>query len=160
MIPYLETRIEKEFAKNNIVNISDKNWNEILNYKMFLIKKDFEFLFDKDIQPNSESDENERKQIFDFFYEFDFSDIHTRQAVYQPKYENNDKLASCISCLQIVIRKKKLFLFVHQRSCNYDKNFWFDLQTFCFLAEMISEKYDCLNPEIEIRIVSLHKEIL
>lgn len=110
-------------------------------------------------KPATQEDEIEREQILDFFHDEIkiFDDEHTRQAVYQPKYEGNKKLAACLSCLQLIIRDGKLDCHVFIRSQNFDKNFVYDCITFSILINSIAFHLKKEVGTIHLKIISLHK---
>lgn len=128
----------------------------------------YQIVFDCDINelclsnytPASRDDEWEREKIITFF----INAIHqlkqqpnTRQICYQPKYEGQNDLAACISCLQLIIRHNTINLHVFCRSQNFAKNFKYDNQTYAYVMKMISAVLNIPMGNINVNVISLHE---
>lgn len=154
---HILTDIETKFGKSNEIIINGIKWLEITNYDYQLCVSDIRELLKMNIEANNDLDIEERADIIHFFLTFDFSDINTRQAVFQPKYKEDNTKAGCISCLQVLIREGNIELFVHVRSQNIKSNFLFDNQTYSMIINMLAEKLDLSIMKVYVKIVSLHK---
>lgn len=156
------SNIKSRFISHSItVNVADSITMELYNNDLILTTKNITELLSKDYDAASIDDEIERLKIFDFFNKniSRFDDIHTRKAVYQPKYEGDLSLAACLSAIQAIVRHDKLDLHVLIRSQNFDKNFLYDMQTFAKVADHLSKKLHVEIGEAYIHITSLHKII-
>lgn len=139
------------------VCINEQLYEEITNVNYTLKKKHiFRILEEDNVEPAHRLDVEERQDIYDFFDMFDYSDINTRQAVFQPKYKEDNTKAACTSCIQVLIRDNKINMFVHVRSQNLLNNFDYDNQTYCIIIKHLSQKLNVEIGKIYVRIASLH----
>jgi len=153
IVAFLEHKIK------NKITIANKEWLEAVNVNYELTRSDIDYLLSIKMRSNTNEDLEERNDILTYFDNFDFSDLHTRQACMQPKYEGDVNKAACLSCLQVIIRDNSISLHVFVRSQNFDKNFMFDNQTYALIVNMLSKKLNVSIFKIFVNIISLHKEI-
>ena len=158
IIKIIEQRFQKEGKQ---IAVKETQTLELYDCKLTITQSAIAELVKscEQYKPATHEDEIEREQILDFFHDEIriFDDEHTRQAVYQPKYEGNKKLAACLSCLQLIIRDGKLDCHVFIRSQNFDKNFVYDCITFSILINSIAFHLKKEVGTIHLKIISLHK---
>lgn len=152
------------FEHNIIVKVNNQKTVELYNFDYILKVDEIQEFLKEDYKPNSIEDVNERKKIIEYFvncfYNLKIENIHTRQLVYQPKYEGNEKLAACLSCIQVIIRDDQIDIHVFVRSQNFDNNFLYDNLTYCLLMLEMYKRFEALKMgHIFVKIVSLHKII-
>lgn len=153
IIAFLDSKIKNE------VTIAGKKWLEATAVNYELTRTDIEYLLQIKMRSNTNADLEERNDILTYFDNFDFSDLHTRQACMQPKYEGDLNKAACLSCLQVIIRDNQISLHVFVRSQNFKTNFLFDNQTYALIINMLSKKLNVSIFKVFINITSLHVEM-
>lgn len=155
------TEIDNAFDQiDQTILINNQEYKELIDCTYKLEKEDILELIPVDIAPHQLADQLERAAIFYFFDEYNFdADMNTRQAVLQLKYEDDPIKASCIPCIQIIIRNNSVYIFVFFRSSNYSRNFKYDNQTFSILMSKISSKLNKQIGFVDIKIISLHQPI-
>lgn len=141
--------------------IADKKYNEVIIYSYTLKPEDVDYLISLDENgANNLLDVLERNDITNYFYSFDFeSDMNTRQAVFQPKYKEDNKKAACIASIQVLFRNGKVYVLVNMRSSNFLKNWLYDQQTFAIVMDKACKKFNLEKGEIFVTIGSLHSEV-
>lgn len=82
-------------------------------------------------------------------------DKNSRQLCFCNSYDGYDD--HCISYFQFLFRDEVLHLNVYIRSQNFDKNFFYDLQTFCLMVLLYDESGFINNYQININWGSLHR---
>jgi len=82
-------------------------------------------------------------------------DKNSRQLCFCNSYDGYDD--HCISYFQFLFRDEVLCLNVYIRSQNFDKNFFYDLQTFCLMVLLFDEEKFITNYLININWGSLHR---
>jgi len=144
----------------NTLIVNKQTTKELYNVQYVIDKR---FIKQSDgivVLPNSEEDAVERNQFFARITNFCanqlFDDILSRQCVIQQKYAEID-LASCISFVQLIIRKNVIDLHVVVRSQNFDSNFEYDNLTYCKLMFIANRILKISIGKIFIKVVSLHK---
>ncbi|HNQ21259.1 MAG TPA: hypothetical protein PKI46_09380, partial [Bacteroidales bacterium] len=80
IVAFLEHKIK------NKITIANKEWLEAVNVNYELTRSDIDYLLSIKMRSNTNEDLEERNDILTYFDNFDFSDLHTRQACMQPKY--------------------------------------------------------------------------
>jgi len=166
-ITSLKYLIENKFNTNDCgrLTVSNRRIKELFNFVYVL--NEYSGLPIENVEPESVEDKIERQRLIKKakeLYRYFEKDLYTRQAVVQMKYNNDLKLASCLSLFQFIIRDNKLFLSIFVRSQNYDKNFEYDNNTY---SQMYSELFKILSNknnklkfgEINVKITSLHRFI-
>lgn len=152
-----------EEQKCNLVTISGLSYDEIYNTSYKIQKKEeIEELISLVVKPHFKDDEIERNNILTYFknkVDELKKEPFSRQIVYTPTYQGNDKLAACLSLFQIVFRNNKVDLHVHVRSQHFENNFIYDNQTYCMIITQISNLLKREIGVIEVKIISLHKNI-
>jgi len=144
----------------HLIVVNNQKTLELYNYKIIL-NADYinEFLVNEHYA-NLITDEIERFEIIQYFvHQIDKfrKDLYSRQIVYQPKYQDNENLAACLSCVQCIVRHNRIDIHVFIRSQNFDNNFLYDCQTFSILMEQMSKLLSRKIGFIYINIISLHK---
>jgi len=157
----IETNLNSWVSETLI--IANKVYKEIILYSYRLNAEDVDYLlkFDENqIGANNLLDVLERNDITNYFYSYDFaSDMNTRQAVFQPKYKEDDKKAACIASIQVLLRNEIVHVNVNMRSSNYGKNWLYDQQTFAIVMDKACQKFNMHRGTILVTIGSLHQEI-
>ena len=158
---YIKLNINHALSKGEKVLIANKNWQEVINHNYELTNRTVASLLESEEQhkPNNQLDAEEREDIMKFFIEFDFSDIHTRQCVFQPKYKEDNTKSACISAMQAIIRNGEIDLHVFVRSQNFDSNFMYDNVTYALVINSLAKKLNVKISKVHVKIVSLHRLI-
>jgi thymidylate synthase len=130
---------------------------------IILDEDEFNEYCDYHVSYELDEDNEERNSFIDKVNKFSKiikKEVNSRRLVIQQKYNNNKKLASCISFIQFLFRDSILHVFVSARSQNIE-NFVFDNQTYLILAKNIYKFFpsnqNAKKIEIHVRISSLHK---
>lgn len=158
---YIELAIVAQNDHQIVIN--NKTYNEVIMFAYKLKPEDVTHLVsldDNSISANNLLDVLERNDITNYFYSYDFAtDMNTRQAVFQPKYKEDDKKAACIASIQVLLRDSKVNVLVNMRSSNYFKNWLYDQQTFAIVMDKACKKFNLQYGEIFVSIGSLHCEV-
>jgi hypothetical protein len=162
MVIKIKEKFEDRFRKyGERVLVNERQTLELYDQHIIISTLQLKDFLNETFNAANVDDEIERLKLFDFFSKnvHFFDDRNTRQAVYQPKYEGNASLAACLSAIQLIIRRDTLNCHVFIRSQNFDKNFFYDCQTFCMLIKNMAQRLHTEQGDINIKIVSLHKII-
>lgn len=160
MIKHIIGNIEHKIHSSAEIQIAGKRWKEITNYQYELTNQDIDELFDSAPDYNLIEDVEERFAILEYFSNFDFEkDLYTRQACIQPKYNNDENMAACLSTLQVIIRESGIELHVFVRSQNFTTNFLYDNKTYAMIVKQLSKRLKLNVFKVFIKITSLHIQI-
>jgi hypothetical protein len=152
-----------DFQHNIFIRVNNQTTIELYNYHYELSEEIIKEFLKENYEANSVADAVERKEIIEFFVDqiktFN-KDLHTRQVVFQPKYEDKETLAACISCIQCIIRNGLIDIHIFVRSQNFETNFLYDNLTYCLIMLEIHKRIDNIEiGNIYVKVVSLHKVI-
>lgn len=163
LIANFEVLFADDFAHNHFIRVNNQTTLELYNQQYYLNVNTIQEFLKKDYKANFVADIVERKEIIEYFVdrvENIKKDIHSRQIVYQPKYQENNKLAACLSCIMLIIRDNKIDIHVFVRSQNFNTNFLYDNLTYCLLMLEMHKRFEVLKMgNVYVKIVSLHKII-
>lgn len=84
-------------------------------------------------------------------------DRNSRQAVFSVLYNNN--LGKCISLVHFFIRDEKVYLNTYFRSQEGFKNFDYDFQTHCLLANKVAKFLNIDVGKITVFVANFHRTI-
>ncbi len=84
-------------------------------------------------------------------------DLFTRRVVLQPKYDNDENLASCMSMIQFIIRENTVFCYCTMRSEINTTHDW-DCDTLFILTEYVQKRYIIQNKQIYMTVNSYHQK--
>lgn len=147
--------------KSTTIQIVGKLYKELYNVQYILAKDHISQLLElqNDFIPATTSDQQEREHILKWFNDTTvFDDNFTRQAVLQPKYEDRQDLAACLSLIQVILRPN-IDIHIFVRSQHFDRNFMYDNITYALLMKQMTEKIKTVEMnKIFVKIVSLHKD--
>lgn len=86
------------------------------------------------------------------------NDLFTRRVVLQPKYDNDENLASCMSMIQFMIRDDTVFCYCTMRSEINTTHDW-DCDTLFILTEYVQKRYIIQNKQIYMTVNSYHRKV-
>lgn len=155
----LKRWINRRFMGGEIIKIDGKKWFEIVNIQ-FVLTSRMKFGF---IEEPSGDDFNERRYWWlkvNDVVKILKKDLFSRRAIFTNVYKKRIMNCKCISTVHFYYRENQLNLNVYMRSCNYDKHFIFDMNTFLAMRRDVTKKLSIEKGNINIIIFSLHKEIL
>lgn len=146
-------------AENDFVIVNGEKTFEIVNFR-YELEFDKKFML-KSIEASSTEDREERAKILNSMHNQIYlfkEDLFTRQFVIRENYDNNKYLASCISLIHCLIRNDAIKMFIYVRSQNYEKNFYYDNQSYMLFANEINRllKNKFTINQIDVRVGSLH----
>ena len=111
--------------------------------------------------PPSKEDFEEREYIYKMLVKYCTlymdNDLFTRRVVLQPKYDNDEFLASCMSMIQFIIRDNTVFCYCTMRS-EIDTTHKWDCDTLFILTEYVQKRYSIQNKQIYMTVNSYHKK--
>lgn len=148
--------------KSTVVVINKQAFDELYNIGYYLSTSIQDEFLEQNYKPHLQADEDERNNIITYFKskaKLFKKDKYTRQLVYTPKYIGNEDLSACLSLFQLIFRNNKLHLHIHVRSQHFENNFLYDNQTYSILLDEISKLYKVDRGLINVKIISLHKNI-
>lgn len=83
-------------------------------------------------------------------------DLFTRRVALQPKYDNDENLASCMSMIQFIIRDNTVYCYCTMRSEINTTHNW-DCDTLFILTEYVQKRYNIQNKQIYMTVNSYHQ---
>jgi len=144
------------FKLTRKIDIRGQKYIEYKKPQIFNIKHNI-----KNIKSPSIEDEQERerflntlKQLCELFLD---NDINSRRIAIQEKYCDNNKLASCMSFVQFLIRENTVFCYCVMRS-EIDYIHEWDCDTLRIMTEYIKNKYSIKKSKIKMIVNSYHKK--
>lgn len=126
-------------------------------------EKPVQFFIEKTLntEPPSKEDFEERiylqKLLNKFCTLYMDDDLFTRRVVLQPKYDNDENLASCMSMIQFLIRDNTVFCYCTMRSEINTTHNW-DCDTLFLLTEYVQKRYFIQNKQIYMTVNSFHQK--
>lgn len=136
------------------ITIRNKNYLEEENPVLFVITEY------KNVIPPSKEDFEEREYLYRLLNKYCNlymdDDLYTRRVVLQPKYDNDEILASCMSMIQFMIRDNTVYCYCTMRS-EIDTNHDWDCSTLYVLTDYVCNRYNIQNKKIFMTVNSYHK---
>lgn len=111
------------------------------------------------IEPPTKEDLIERNYLLSLLEKyctlFFDNDINSRRVALQPKYDNDEILASCMSFIQFLIRENCVYCYCTMRSELNTTHNW-DCDTLVLLTEYVKNRYNIPNEKIVMTVNSYH----